>query len=208
MPQTITVDATPDEKTIHRRPTLYFSQGDVGRAFTINLFSRDGYEVPSGSTVKIQATKPSGLGFSVAATSVTNGVASFTSTAAMADEFGKFPAEAMITKSGTVIGTANFNICVERNPHPDGTTDGQSEEVIPELTVLVERIEAAAESIHDLNTTATTLPAGSSATATYNSQTNTIAFGIPKGMDGFLTDNTIYFTDPNSDGNIVISVQS
>lgn len=198
MPQTITVDATPDEKTIYRRPTLFFSQGDVGRAFNINLFSRDGITIPSGATIKIQATKPSGLGFSVTASSFTNGVASFTSTAAMADEAGKFPAELKITSSGVVLGTANFNVCVEKNPHPDGTTDGQSEEVIPELTVLVERIEAAADSIHNLSVAAITQNYGTDATAVYNSELNKITFGIPRG-------NLLTYTDPNSDGNIVIT---
>lgn len=181
MAQTITIDMTPDEKTVYRRPTLFFSQGDVGRQFVINLFSRDGLEVPSGATVKIQATKPSGLGFSVTATSVTNGVASFTSTAAMSDEFGKFPAEVTVSKSGTVLGTANFNVVVEKNPHPDGTTDGQSEQVIPELTLLVERVETAAASIHDLTVEATTLNPNTPATATYDEQTNEISFGIPRG---------------------------
>ena len=189
MAQTITIDATPDEKTIYRRPTLFFSQGDVGRAFNVNLFSRDGITIPNGATVKIQATKPSGFGFSVTATSVADGVASFTSTAVMADEFGKFPAELSITSSGVVIGTANFNICVEQNPHPDGTTDGESEQVIPELTVLVERIEAAAESIHNLSVEATTLAPGNPATAEYEDETNTIEFGIPRGAMLTATDD-------------------
>lgn len=189
MAQTITVDITPDEKTIYRRPTLYFSQNDVGRAFNINIFSRDGTTLPASPTVKIQATKPSGLGFSVTATSLTSGVAAFTSTAGMTDEYGKFPAEVTISKSGVVYGTANFNICVEKNPHPDGTTDGQAEEVIPELTELVERIEDAAESIHDLNVEATTLSPNTPATATYDDETNTITFGIPRGAQLTATDD-------------------
>lgn len=180
MAQTITVDATPNDKSTHRRPTLYFSQNDVGREFVIDLYSRDGVTIPSGATVKIQATKPSGFGFSVSGT-VTNQSVAFTTTAVMTDEYGKFPAELNITKSGVVIGTANFNIEVEKNPHPDGTTDGQSEEVIPTLTLLVERIEAAAASIHDLSVSATTLNPGNPATALYDETDNKITFGIPRG---------------------------
>lgn len=189
MAQTITIDATPDEKTKYRRPTLYFSQNDVGRAFVVNITSRDNVTIADDATVKIQATKPSGFGFSVTATSVSSGVASFTSTEAMADEFGKFPAELTISKSGVILGTANFNICVEKNPHPDGTTDGQAEEVIPELTVLVERIEAAASSIHDLSVEATTLNPNTPATATYNDETNKITFGIPRGAQLMAADD-------------------
>lgn len=189
MAQILTIDMTPDEKTIHRRPTLYLSQGDVGRAFVINLFSRDNITIPNGATVKIQATKPSGLGFSVTASSVSNGVATFTSTLEMADEFGKFPAEVKITSSGVVLGTANFNVCVERNPHPDGTTDGRSEEVIPQITALVERVEAAADSIHELTVSATTLNPGASASAVYDEETNEIEFGIPRGAQLTATDD-------------------
>lgn len=188
MAQTITIDLTPDEKTIYRRPTLYLSQGDVGRSITVNLFSRDNITIPSGATVKIQATKPSGLGFSVTGT-LADGVAAFTSTAAMADEFGKFPAELRITSGNTLIGTANFNVCVEKNPHPDGTTDGESEQVIPELTLLVERIETAAASIHDLTVEASTLNPGNPATATYDGEINKISFGIPRGAMLTATDD-------------------
>lgn len=188
MAQAITVDLTPDDKTVHRRLTLHFSQDDIGREFAINLQSRDSIVIPSGATVKLQATKPSGLGFSITGT-LSEGVALFTSTLDMTDEYGKFPAEVNITYDGLVLGTANFNICVERNPHPDGTTDGRSEEVIPQITALVERAEAAADSIHELTVSAITLNPGVSASAVYDEETNEIEFGIPRGAQLTATDD-------------------
>ena len=197
MAQTITIDLTPDGRRIFQRPTLFFSHGDVGQEFVINLKSRFGMTIPAGATVKIEATKPSGLGFSEQGT-LSNNTATFTTAAIMTDEAGHFPVELSISSSGTVLGTANFNFMVEEDPHPDGTTDGESEQVIPELTELVERIEAAADSIHELNVAATTLNFGSDATADYDEETNTITFGIPRG-------SLVSYADNNSDGNIVIT---
>lgn len=42
----------------------------------------------------------------------------------------------------------------------------------------------AADTLNDLSATASTLPAGSSATASYNSTTGVMSFGIPKGDKG------------------------
>lgn len=185
--QTIIVDMTPG----FRMPTIYYSQGDVGTQFAIDLRSRFGDSFPTGTTVTIQATKPSGFGFSVAATSVTNGVATFTTTAEMTDEFGRFPAELKVTKTGLTLFTANFYMDGERNTHPEGTTDGSQETVIPELTQLVERVEDAASSVLDMTVVANTLPAGSDATYSYDEETNTATFGIPKGADGSLASGVL-----------------
>lgn len=114
---------------------LYFSQNDVGRVATVNLV--DGgtpYSIPSGATVKIQATKPSGLGFSESCT-FSGSTVTVTSTATMTDEAGIFPCEIQVTNSGVVLGSANFNFFVERNPHPNGTTDGTAETILNDITV-------------------------------------------------------------------------
>ncbi|HAE24897.1 MAG TPA: hypothetical protein DCG33_06115, partial [Prevotellaceae bacterium] len=140
MSQTIQVNATPNELSM---PTLFFSQGDVGREFQIEVVSSEGYSIPSGATVKITATKPSGFGFSVNGI-VSNNTVTFTSTTEMTDEAGRFLAELEITSGSDIIGTANFYMSGEVNPHPEGTTDGSQETIIPELTLLIERAEAAA----------------------------------------------------------------
>ena len=125
---------------------LYFSQNDVGRVATVNLV--DGgtpYSIPIGATVKIQATKPSGLGFSETCT-FSGSTVTVTSTATMTDEAGIFPCEIQVTSGGTILGSANFNFFVERNPHPNGTTDGTAESVLNDITVAYNN---AIESIED-----------------------------------------------------------
>jgi glycerophosphoryl diester phosphodiesterase len=165
----------------------------VGRVFVVNVTD---YDIPTGATVTCVATKPSGMGFTVSGTVSGNSV-TFTSTAEMTDEWGRFPAEIRIASGNTLLGTANFLMIGEKDPHPASTIDGTQEELIPQLTLLVNRVEAAAESVHDLTVSATTLTAGSDATATYDSTNNSITFGIPRGADGDVTRSE--FNDLKSD---------
>ena len=174
--QNINVNIVPDNFP----QTIRYSQGDIGRQFKINVAD---FDIPVGATVKIQATKPSGLGFSVAGVVSDNSV-TFTTTEEMTDEAGRFQAELQITAGGDVIGTANFLMIGERNPHPEGTTDGSQGTIIPELTLLVERVEKAASDILDMEVVATTLPAGSQATYSYDEDLNKATFGIPEGQAG------------------------
>lgn len=194
MNQTIGVNITPQSF----QPTLHYSQGDVGRVFVINVTD---YDIPTGATVTCVATKPSGMGFTVSGTVSGNSV-TFTSTAEMTDEWGRFPAEIRIASGNTLLGTANFLMIGEKDPHPASTIDGTQEELIPQLTLLVNRVEAAAESVHDLTVSATTLTAGSDATATYDSTNNSIAFGIPRGADGDVTRSE--FNDLKSDLGVLL----
>lgn len=179
MAQTINVNTTPGQFM----PTLYYSQGDIGREFEIVLASSDGWSIPAGATVEMVATKPSGFGFSVAGT-LTDNVASFTTTETMTNEHGRYPAEIRITSNGDVIGTANFYLSGEKDPHPAETIDGDASEIMPELTLLVERVETAASSVLDMTVNASTLSAGSQATYSYDEETNTATFGIPQGEAG------------------------
>lgn len=136
MIQTIDLSVTPGLF----QPTLYYSQGDIGREFKINLAD---ITLTGSETITMQATKPSGLGFTVTGTISGNSV-SFTSTEGMTDEAGRFPAELHIVSGNTEIGTANFMMVGEEDPHPDSVTDGNAEEIVSEITLLVERAEAAA----------------------------------------------------------------
>lgn len=130
-------------------PEVHLSQYDVGRElkFTLKDGSSD-YTVPSGAVVTVKATKPSGLGFVVNATAE-GSVVTLSNTETMTNENGRFPAELSITQGSTVIGTSNFIFNIERSPHPEGTIDGDAESLLPELTLLVERIEAAADSVDE-----------------------------------------------------------
>lgn len=117
------------------------SQGDIGRELVFFLY--DGavrFSPPSGATVKIKGTKPSGLGFDVACT-LSGSIARVSTTLAMTQEGGNIPAELEISNGSNVIGTANFVMHVEPSPHPAGTTDGTTEEA---RTVLAQ-CEAYAE---------------------------------------------------------------
>lgn len=136
-------------------PEVHLSQYDVGRElkFTLKDGSSD-YSVPSGAVVTVKATKPSGLGFVVNAVADGN-VVTLSNTETMTNENGRFPAELSITQGSTVIGTSNFIFNIERSPHPEGTIDGDAESLLPELTLLVERIEAAADSVDEDTQTVT-----------------------------------------------------
>lgn len=127
-----------------QRGELHFSQYDVGRTATINLYGvNEAFSIPASSTVKIQATKPSGLGFNESCTYSGN-VVTVVSTETMTEEWGRFPCELRITKNDDIIGTANFMFCVEPSPHPDGTVDGDSEAIVNEIEALVLQSEGYA----------------------------------------------------------------
>ena len=165
-------------------PEIHLSQYDVGRTITFTL--KDGasdYSVPSGASVKVKATKPSGFGFEVACT-FNGGTVTLVTTDTMTPEHGRFPAELSIVSGNTTIGTSNFIFNIERSPHPEGTIDGDAESLLPELTLLVERIEAAADSVHNLTVEGVELAPGSTPTVSYNSAENKITFGLVAGEDG------------------------
>ena len=197
MSQTINVESTPGLFM----PTLYFSQGDIGREFTIKVVSHDDFHIPVGATVTCQGTKPSGMGFTAPCTftgDVVTVVATDTDDECFTDEAGRFEVELHIVSGGDVIGTANFFMESEPNPHPDGTIDGTTESLVPTLTAMVNEITEAYTAMQTLSVSATTLSPGSSATAVYDPDTNSVAFGIPRGSQ-------LTATDTNTDGNIVIS---
>ena len=165
-------------------PSLNMSQYDVGRTFVINLVDSNGsYSIPAGATVKLEGTKPSGFGFSLAGT-VSGNAVSFTTTETVTAEAGIIPCEVSVTSSGTVLGSTNLNLYIEASPHPEGTIDGDAETIIPTLTLLVERVEAAADSVLGRQTVTNTLPAGSQASYSFDEETNTQTFGIPQGEAG------------------------
>lgn len=135
MNQNINVDLIPKFAVYGN---LYFSQYDVGREAIINLVNGSTeYEIPSGATVTLVATKPSGLGFTQNCTFEGNQV-TVVCTAEMTDEAGHFPCEIRIANGSLLLGTANFTFNVERSPHPEGTTDGTADSVISQITVAFE----------------------------------------------------------------------
>lgn len=137
--ETRNVNITPGGTT----PVIHVSQNDVGRSVTINVTDGDGWYDLTGSTVKLQGIKPSGLGYTVEGT-VSGHTVTIVTTKQMTDEHGNIASELKVTKNNTVIGTANIILAVERDPHPDHTTDGSLDEIIPTITLIMETAEAYA----------------------------------------------------------------
>ena len=139
MAETRNINITPGGTT----PVIHVSQNDVGRSITMNVTDGDGWYDLTGSTVKLQGIKPSGLGYTVEGT-VSGHTVTIVTTKQMTDEHGNIASELKVTKNNTVIGTANIILAVERDPHPDHTTDGSLDEIIPTITLLMETAEAYA----------------------------------------------------------------
>lgn len=139
MPQTRNVEITPGKG---EPVVINVSQGDIGREITLNLKDGSGWFDLTGCTAKLAGIKPSGLGFTVDGV-VSGHAVTITTVKLMTAEYGHIACELKITKTGITIGTANMILAVEKDPHPESTTDGNVDELIPEITILVERIEAA-----------------------------------------------------------------
>lgn len=123
-------------------PIIHVSQNDVGRTITINVTDGTGWYDLTGCSAALAGIKPSGLGFTVNGT-ISGHTVTITTEKLMTAEYGNIACELKITKGTTKIGTANIILAVEKDPHPENTTDGNVDELIPEITILVERIEAA-----------------------------------------------------------------
>lgn len=139
MPQTRNVEITPGKG---EPVVINVSQGDIGREITLNIKDGSGWFDLTGCTAKLAGIKPSGLGFTVDGV-VSGHAVTITTVKLMTAEYGHIACELKIIKTGITIGTANMILAVEKDPHPENTTDGNVDELIPEITILVERIEAA-----------------------------------------------------------------
>lgn len=124
-------------------PIIHVSQNDVGRTITLNVTDGTGWYDLTGCTVVLAGIKPSGLGFTVNGT-VSGHTATIVTTKQMTDEYGNIACELKVTAGTTKIGTANMILAVEKDPHPEHTTDGSVEELIPTITLLMETAEAYA----------------------------------------------------------------
>lgn len=130
-PQIVTVNLIPGLST---PAVVRVSQYDVERPITFRVLDGNKAAVfPDDCTATIEATKPSGLGFSLLGTIAPGGIVNFTTAMSVTQECGMFPAEIRFSTNAygsfpaTDIGTANFILAVEPSPHPEGTTDGTQE---------------------------------------------------------------------------------
>lgn len=151
MTQIKNVNIVPDG-SINR---VHVSQGDIGRQLQFNLY--DGalaYTPTAGSTIKIQGTKPSGYGFSETCTWSGN-VVTVATTEGMTQEYGYIPCELQITKNDDVLGTSNFILVVEKNPHPSNVTDGTVATAM-QIEARMDELEAEIGDLSELETEAKT----------------------------------------------------
>lgn len=180
MSQNVNVNLTPGgyPKEFH------VSQYDVGRQLVAKVVDSTGdYSIPSGATVVLVGTKPSGFGFTLNGT-VSGSTVTFSTTATVTAEYGRIPCELRITSGSTILGTANCMLIVEESPHPEGTTDGDGEQIISEITLLLQRITEQADRADQAVTDATAqanrataqaTAAAGSASAAASSETNAAA---------------------------------
>jgi hypothetical protein len=130
----------------------------------------DGQEalsIASGTTVTMEGTKPSGLGFTQAC-ALDGNTAIISTVATMTQEAGCIPCELVVAVGSTTIGTANFKLVVELSAHPDGTTDGDrdtAKELMTRAEEAVAQAEAAAEAISQAGIDTTGAKAGQVPTA-------------------------------------------
>ena len=145
--QTVTINLVPGLST---PPVVNVKQGDIGRPLAFRVM--DGTTLttlPTGVTAKVEGTKPSGLGFSVTGT-ISGNTVTLDTTEEMTQEAGKIPTEISFTKTGLVLGTANFILAVEHDPHPEGTTDGTQETMADLETRLQGEIDDLSDRIDDI----------------------------------------------------------
>lgn len=145
--QVVTVNLVPG---LSAPAVVRVSQYDYGRPIVFNIL--DGTQaatIDSSATITVVGTKPSGLGFSETALTISGGAVTLNTTLAMTQESGMIPAEIRFTQGTTDIGTANFILAVEKTPHAEGTTDGTQEtmqnleaRLQTEIDGLDDRIEA------------------------------------------------------------------
>lgn len=179
-------------------PEIRVSENDNSlRVIRVSIIDENGeaYQIPSGVTATFAGTKPSGLGFTVPCT-IDGSVVQFVMEDTVCNEAGRFPAEIRLINGEARIGTCNVLMSVEPNPHPDDTTDGDREPLVNEITALLHAIEEQAEQVAEdtriveqamdawtnMEAEATTLPAGSEASASYSE--GVLSLGIPRGDRG------------------------
>ena len=148
-------------------PVVRVSQYDVG--VTLNFVVFDGNEpasFDSGTTVTIQATRPSGTGFVQNCMRAGN-VVTVNTVIAMTQEYGRMQAELRFVNGSIDVGTGNFVYIVEKAAHADDTIDAD----VNQWTGLAQQIHAdTMQSTQNANiaNNARTEAEGSADTATKN----------------------------------------
>ena len=150
--QSVIVNMIPNQST---PAVVNVSQNDIGRPITFIVM--DG-KTPADLTdvaATIVGKKRSGLGFSEVG-AVNGNKVTLDTTLAMTQEAGEFFGEIRFVKFSENIGTANFILAVEKDPHPSDTTDGTIDDAVTALEQAREAAEEAEESAIKAERAATT----------------------------------------------------
>lgn len=122
--QTYNLDLVPNGPDV----VVKVSQYDKGsRTIVFNLFKESvPYEVPNGATVTVRGTKADNTGFEYPCTS-SGTSCSFDIQEQMTIFNGKVLCEVRIAQSGSILGTANFILFVERTSLADDTVISETD---------------------------------------------------------------------------------
>lgn len=131
-------------------PRLYVSQYDAGsRTLTFEIYNGDQrFTLTSGTTAKIQGTKPDRHGFSYdASVDTSNNVITADITQQMTAAHGEAYCELVLFKSGQRIGTLNFVMMIQQAGLNDDTDTSDSDlpDIIAEATEQMFTAEAYAK---------------------------------------------------------------
>ena len=135
-------------------PRLYVSQYDAGsRTLTFEIYNGDQrFTLTSGTTAKIQGTKPDRHGFSYdAEVDTSNNIITIDITQQMTAAHGEAYCELVLFKSGQRIGTLNFVMMIQQaglNDETD-TSDSDLPDIIAEATEQMLTAEAYAKGTRD-----------------------------------------------------------
>lgn len=143
MSESIKINVIPG----HFAQEYHLSQYDEGRELIFILGEGSApYSIPQDAVITLEGTKPSTLGFVITCEyDSETATATAVTTLDMTDESGTVVAELVIRDGEDRIGSANIRFEIERSPHPDGTTDGRGEQIVPALTLILQQIEADME---------------------------------------------------------------
>ncbi len=127
------------------------SQYDTGWQFQLTVYNGDSIYVGSGDEVAVlNGHKANGAAFSVAGT-FASGVATFDCPVTITEAVGVTDCELRLTSSGETVGTANFDIIVERAPLSGYYASGEDFSAVAQLIDnMVGRVpDAAADWLED-----------------------------------------------------------
>lgn len=137
--QTINLNLIPQGVS----PVIHVSQYDKGQTWIFNIYNGDTtFNIPSGSLVTIEGTKPDNTGFQYAC-SFSGYTVTATEQQQMTVLSGRVPAELRISKNNEIIGTLNFIIQVEPAALSEDTII--SETMLPLIEEAAENIGLAKE---------------------------------------------------------------